>query len=156
LWAVRESGEARLLERHAEWAYDTLRGEIDAVKAGGLRKREVRAAVRKLQSESIADGENGCDRAEMLADLILDWQDGAAPPDPAVAYGGVKPEHVAEALRRCDTRERRFEGRQLPLVELDRVKEVVRGAKRVAILSASPGAAAFLWHRVGAGADQWQ
>ena len=153
----RDSGyfasQVTVLERHAAWAYDTLRGEIDAVRAGGLRKREVRAAVRKLQSEAVADGESGCNRAEMLADLILDWPDGAALPDHLAAYGAVKPEDVAEALKRCDTRERRFEGRQVPLVELDRVKDVVCEAKRVAILSVGLGAAAFLWRRVGAGAD---
>lgn len=147
----RDSGyfayQVTVLERHAEWAYDTLRGEIDAVKAGGLRKREVRAAVRKLQSEAISDGENGRDRAEMLADLILDWPADAALPHPIEAYAAVTPEILTDVLKRYDTPERRFEGRQIPLVALDRVKAAVHGAKQLAVMGLGVGVAHLLWRQ---------
>jgi hypothetical protein len=49
-FACREA----VLQQHEKWAYDALRGEIGALKAGGQREREVRAAVRKLRAEAIA------------------------------------------------------------------------------------------------------
>jgi predicted Zn-dependent peptidase len=152
----RDSGyfacQVTVLERHEEWANDTLHGEIEAVKAGGLRKREVRAAARRLQSEVAADAENSYDRAETLADLILDWQIDAALPDPVAAYAAVRPEDVADTLKRIDTPDRQFEGRQAPLFELDQleagVTKVVGGVSRLALAGLSLGAARLVWRRL--------
>lgn len=143
--------QATVLKRHAEWAYDTLRGELDAVKAGAVRKREVRAAVRTLQAGAADSDQSAYDRADDLADLILDWPTDAALPDAGRAYGAVKVAHVVDAWNRYDVPERRFEARLTPLLELDHFKILARRAGQLAVLAAGMGASAFLSRRLSLG-----
>jgi len=140
--------QATVLKRHAEWAYDTLRGELDAVKAGAVRKREVRAAVRTLQADAAGSTESAYDRADELADLILDWPADAALPDAEQAYGAIKVADVVDAWKRYDVPERRFEARLTPLVDLDRVKTIAGRVGQLAVLAAGMGASAFASRRL--------
>jgi predicted Zn-dependent peptidase len=140
--------QATVRKRHAEWANDTLRGELDAVKAGAVRKREVRAAVRTLQADAAGTTESAYDRADELADLILDWPADAALPDAEQAYGAVKVADVVDAWSRYDVPERRFEARLTPLLELNRVKAIARRTGQLALLAVGMGASAFLSRRL--------
>jgi hypothetical protein len=121
------------------------------VKAGAVRKREVRAAVRTLHADAADSAQSPCDRADELADLILDWPADAALPDAEQAYEAIKVADVVDASNRYDVPERRFEAWLTPLLELDRVKTIAQRAGQLAALAAGVGASAFLSRRVGLG-----
>ena len=88
---------------------DTLPLQIHAVKAG---------AVRTLQAEAVDAAGSACDRAEELADLILNWPADGALPDAVQSYATVKVADVVDAWNRYDVPEWRFEVRLTPLIEI--------------------------------------
>lgn len=152
---LRDTGflglEATVKAEHEGWAIDTLRDGIERVKNGEIKKRAVRTAVAVRASEWAAGDENTGDRAETLADMLLDWPADAPPPDVGAALQGVTRDDLTQVAQRYDVPERRYQARHLPIFALDALEEGladrVADAKRLALVALVAGALHFMFRR---------